>query len=294
MVSQALHRQHDAERAAARLPPLLVAAERVANTVAQGIHGRRRVGIGESFWQFRRYEPGDSLQRIDWRQSAKNDPVFVRENEWEAAQTVYLWRDMSPSMNWHAARTRPTKHQRADLMLLATAVLLVRGGERVASFEQAEPPSGSRITLNRMALRLTQEADRTDTASLPPKRILPRHAQVVLFSDFLSPLEETHTALQQLTGAGIRGHLVHIMDPAEESLPFDGRVEFRGLEGEGRLLIPRVEGIRDAYREKLAAHRDGLAAMARTAGWSLITHHTDRPPHVPLLALHAAIAQMKR
>ncbi len=289
--SAALHRQHESERLAARLPPLLVAAERVAATVAQGVHGRRRVGLGESFWQFRRYEPGDNITRIDWRQSAKNDPVFVRETEWEAAQSVYLWRDGSPSMNWRARKDRPTKRERADLLLLATAVLLTRGGERIALLAGDQPPSASRAVLNRLALHLTQQVGQQDGPSLPARRILPRHAQVVLFSDFLSPLAEIHATLQQMTGMGVRGHLVHILDPAEESLPFEGRVEFRGLEGEARLLVPRVEGIRDAYRERLAAHREGLAALARTAGWSLTTHHTDRPAQVPLLTLHGAIAQ---
>src|SRR3954451_5604219 len=104
----ALRAQHRSESVAARLPPLLVAAERVAATVAQGVHGRRRVGTGETFWQYRRYEPGDSAARIDWRQSAKTQPVYVRENEWEAAQSVWLWHDRSDSMNWRSTPHLPT------------------------------------------------------------------------------------------------------------------------------------------------------------------------------------------
>src|SRR6266852_6611266 len=91
------------EQLASRLPPLLVAAERVATTVAQGVHGRRRVGQGESFWQFRQYEPGDAAQRIDWRESAKSQRLYVRETEWEAGQRVWLWRDASPSMDWSSS-----------------------------------------------------------------------------------------------------------------------------------------------------------------------------------------------
>src|SRR5271157_6489618 len=116
-----------AEQAAAVLPPLLVAAERVAATVAQGVHGRRRVGQGETFWQFRQYEPGDSAQRIDWRESAKSQRLYVRETEWEAAQSVWLWRDASPSMDYASSPGTPTKRQRADLLLVALAALLVRG-----------------------------------------------------------------------------------------------------------------------------------------------------------------------
>src|SRR4051812_34764592 len=101
--------QQRAEHLASRLPPLLVLAERVAATVAQGVHGRRRVGQGETFWQFRRYQPGDSAEDIDWRQTAKTDRIFVRETEWEASQSVWIWRDASPSMRWRSTNKLPEK-----------------------------------------------------------------------------------------------------------------------------------------------------------------------------------------
>src|SRR5271156_2368233 len=91
--------KHRAEELAAQLPPLLVEAERVAVTVSQGVHGRRRVGQGETFWQFRQYEPGDAATRIDWRESAKSQRLYVRETEWEAAQSVWLWRG-GPAAPW--------------------------------------------------------------------------------------------------------------------------------------------------------------------------------------------------
>ncbi|MEN8196305.1 MAG: DUF58 domain-containing protein, partial [Pseudomonadota bacterium] len=124
--------RQEAERLGSALPPLLVEAERVAQTVAQGVHGRRRVGQGETFWQFRRYQPGDPTTAIDWRQTAKSQAVFVRETEWEAAQSVWLWRDSSPSMDYASGAELPPKQERAELLLLAAAALLVRGGERVA------------------------------------------------------------------------------------------------------------------------------------------------------------------
>ena len=99
---------HRAEELGAALPPLLVAADRVASTVSQGVHGRRRVGQGETFWQFRRYEPGDSTLRIDWRQSAKSQRVYIRQTEWEAAQSVWLWRDASASMRYRSSKATPT------------------------------------------------------------------------------------------------------------------------------------------------------------------------------------------
>jgi uncharacterized protein (DUF58 family) len=289
LAATALRAQHRSESLAARLPPLLVAAERVAATVAQGVHGRRRVGTGETFWQYRRYEVGDSATMIDWRQSGKTQPVFVRENEWEAAQSVWLWHDSSSSMVYRSAQGLPTKKERAELLLLALAVLLVRGGERVALLGSGVPPSGNKVTLNRLAMRILEDTLPKD--DLPRIEPLPRHAQIVLIGDLLSPLPDIHKSVSALSGRGLRGHLVQILDPAEETLPFDGRVEFEGLEGEDELLIPRVEAVRQAYMERLEAHRDGLAALARAAGWSFVTHRTDRPPQTALLALYGAIAQ---
>ncbi|MGQ9371864.1 DUF58 domain-containing protein [Azospirillum sp. ST 5-10] len=291
--ADALRAQQRAETLAARLPPLLVQAERVAATVAQGVHGRRRVGLGETFWQFRRYMAGDAPQMIDWRQSAKTQPVYVRENEWEAAQTVWLWHDRSPSMGYRSAASLPTKRERAELLLLALTVLLVRGGERVALLNTGQRPDHGRGALNRLAARLADPRSWPDEAAtgLPRVEPLPRHAQVVLFGDLLSPLDEIHAAVAGLTGRGVRGHLVQILDPAEETLPFAGRVEFEGLEGEEELLVPRVEAVREAYLGRLSAHRDGLAALARAAGWTFAVHRTDHPPPAALLSLWGTLAQ---
>src|ERR1700733_4053951 len=93
-------RLHQAENLAALLRPLLIEAERVAPAVIQGVHGRRRAGVGETFWQFRPYAQSDAASRIDWRQSARTDKLFVREREWEAVQSAYLWADASGSMQY--------------------------------------------------------------------------------------------------------------------------------------------------------------------------------------------------
>ncbi len=278
--------QHRAEQAAAALPPLLVAATRVAATVAQGVHGRRRVGQGETFWQFRQYQPGDSAQRIDWRESAKSQRYFVRETEWEAAQSVYLWRDGSPSMDYASTRGLPTKRERADLLTLALAALLLRGGERVTMLGTGIAPSYGRAVLPRMALQLTRNA----SGDLPAIEQLPRRGQLVLIGDLLARLEDVEALVARFAAMGLKGYLLQVLDPAEETLPFDGRVRFEGLEREDPLLISRVETVRADYIDRLARHRAGLGAIARAAGWNFGTHRTDRPPHTALLALYTALA----
>ena len=282
-------RRQRAEELAQRFPPVLVAADRVAATVAQGVHGRRRVGIGDAFWQFRAYEQGDSLQIVDWRQSAKRERLYVRQNEWEAAESVWLWRDGSPSMHYRSARMPITKRERAEILLLATASLLVRGGERIALLGGAAPPQTGRATLERIAVELDGRVG-AGAESLPPWRELPRYAGIVLLGDFLSPLPELETRFRRFATGGVRGHLCQVLDPAEEDYPFDGRTRFEGLEGEGDYLASRAERLRGAYHERLEAHREGLREICKRLGWSYASHRTDRPAETALLGLYTAIA----
>nr|WP_246423689.1 DUF58 domain-containing protein [Roseospira goensis] len=282
---------HRSERVAGALPPLLVEAERVAATVAQGLHGRRRAGTGETFWQYRRYEPGDRPQAIDWRRSARADPVFVRELEWEAAQTVWIWSDASGSMDYASDRALPRKADRAALLAMALAVILDRGGERVALLDadphRAQPPGGGRLALRRLADALERPPAAT---GYPPGASMPRYGHVVLIGDFLAPLDETAAVVRGLVGRAATGALVQVMDPVEEAFPFQGRVRFEGLEAEGTLLLDRAEDLRDAYRQRLHDHRAGLEALARSADWRLLTHHTDQPPTPTLMALYQVLS----
>jgi uncharacterized protein (DUF58 family) len=270
----------------------LVAAERVAATVAQGVHGRRRVGQGDSFWQFRHFVAGDPIARIDWRQSAKSgrpvpDGWFIRETEWEAAQTICLWRDVSASMHWRSRGAPVEKHERAGLLLLALASLLLRGGERVTMIAPDARPISGRAGLDRLAEALMGKM--SDDAGVPPRVALPRHARVVLFGDFLSPLEEIQAAVGRLSATPVSGYLMQVLDPAEADLPYSGRVRFRGLEREGDTLIPRVEGVRDEYGRRMKAQQEGLAAICAAADFGFAVHRTDHSPEAALLGLYTAL-----
>lgn len=286
----------EAEALAAPLPALLVAADRVAATVSQGVHGRRRIGQGETFWQFRRYEPGDAVQQIDWRQSAKSQRLFIRQTEWEAAQSVWLWRDPSASMAWRSRLDLPWKGERADLLLLALASLLARGGEHLALLGSGDGLASGRAALRRLAAALERSRDQAgcEQASAPPAEPLPRFSRLVLFGDFLVPLDSLAAPIRGYAERGVRGHLVQLVDPAEEALPFSGRVRFEGLENEGEALFGRVESVREAYAAAIAAHRRGLGTLASSFGWTFAVHHTDQPPEPALLALFAALSSSRR
>jgi len=281
-----------AEALGSRLPALLVAAERVASTVAQGVHGRRRVGQGDSFWQFRRFVSGDSLARVDWRQSAKSgrgppEGWFVRETEWEAAQTVCLWRDASASMHWRSRQGAVDKYDRAELLLLALCALLLRGGERVMMMRDDARPITSSAALDGLAAELSMARD---DSGLPPPVRLPRHGAVVLFSDFLSPPKDVQAVIARFAAVPVTGYLLQILDPAEAALPYRGRIRFRGLERDGDILVPRVETVRDVYTQRMAAQQAALSNMCASAGFGFGVHHTDHRPETALLTLYKALA----
>lgn len=275
----------EAHGLADRLPELLMEAMRITSTVAHGIHGRRRAGPGETFWQFRQFQTTDAATLIDWRRSASSDHLYVREREWEAAHTVWLWPDMSPSMHFASHLSKVTKHDRALILMLAISELLVRGGERIALLGLTRP-SASRKATTKIAESIAANASLPLLkASLPPPERLSRYSGVVLLSDFLDPPEVISERLSVLAAGGVVGHMIQVLDPAEETLPYSGRTEFVGLEGQERWTADRAEALRTDYREALLAHRARLEETARRLGWSFMVHHTDRPASEPILSL---------
>ena len=277
--------ERDAHSVADRLPDLLLDADRIAQTVAHGIHGRRRAGPGETFWQFRTYEPQDAAQLIDWRRSASSDHLYVREREWEAAHTLWLWPDLSPSMAFKSHLATVTKRDRALVLMLAAAELLVRSGERVGLLGLTQPTSSRRAS-TRLAEAIASHANVPQlTAGKPSSTRVNRFSGIMLFSDFLDPIDSVRESIEALAANGASGHLIQVLDPAEETLPYEGRTEFLGMEGGETWIADRAESLRSRYQARLKAHRDELQALAVRLGWSFMVHHTDRPPTEPMLTL---------
>ena len=271
------------------MPALLVEARRVAHTVTHGTHGRRRPGPGETFWQFRPFDTNDSVATIDWRRSASSDKLFVREREWEAAHTVWLWLDLSPSMRFRSHLSKTSKESRAVVLALGLTELLARAGERIGLMGRT--PSSGRFASRKVAEVLLSE---TADDSQPPPARLNRFSECVLFSDFLEPIDETVARFHQIASQGVRGHLVQILDPAEETLPYEGRTEFEASEGGATMIAGRAEDLREKYQKRIERHRLDLQEIARQLGWSFVVHHTDRPAEEVLLAVHGQLAGQER
>lgn len=280
------NRTEQARSLAARLPELLVAARRVAANVMLGLHGRRTSGPGETFWQFRPYMPGEPARRIDWRRSARDHHLYIREREWEASQTVWLWADLSASMDFKSTLSSTTKLDRAVILMLALADLLARGGERVGLPGLSEPKLG-RDAAERFADALVRSGPTMDWPRLDR---IGRFSEVVILGDFLGETDAIREQLRAIAGRGAKLHLLQIFDPAEETFPYEGRMEFRDPESGATWLTERAGSVRAGYAARLAAHREAIAGQAQQAGFSFGVHHTDRPAAEGLLFLTARLS----
>src|ERR1700674_5348315 len=217
---------------AATMPRLILEARRVAATVIHGLHGRRRAGSGENFWQYRRFVSGEAASRVDWRRSARDDHLYVREREWEAAHTVWIWADRSPSMVFASPLVWETKLDRALVVTFALAHVLVEGGERIG-VPGLMRPTASRNVIEKMAQAIVH--DQGARASLPPSFSPSPLAAIVVLSDLWSPIAEVLRTIAQLSATGAHGHVVQVVDPAEETFPYSGRIEFIEPEGAGAI-----------------------------------------------------------
>ncbi len=266
------------------MPRLILEARRVAATVIHGLHGRRRAGPGENFWQYRRFMSGEPASNVDWRRSARDDHLYVREREWEASHTVWIWPDRSPSMAFASALVTDSKLERALVVAFALAEVLVQGGERVG-IPGLLRPTASRNVIEKMAQAILH--DPSERASLPLSFAPSPLSEIVMLSDLWSPIGEVQQTIAQLSATGAHGHVVQIVDPAEESFPYSGRVEFIEPEGAGSVTAGRAETWRNDYQGLVARHRAQIRAETDRLGWSFAIHRTDRPASELLLVLHS-------
>jgi len=275
---------------AVSLPRLVLEARRIAANVIHGLHGRRRAGAGESFWQYRRFVSGEPSQNVDWRRSARDDHLYVREQEWEAAHTVWMWPDRSPSMAFASPKARDSKLERTLIVTFALAELLVAGGERVG-IPGLMSPTASRTVIDKIAQAMLH--DDAQRPSLPPSFVPSALAEIVVLSDFWSPMSEIRTTLAGLSGSGAHGTLVQVVDPAEESFPYSGRVEFVEPEGGEVITAGRAETWASDYVARVALHRDQIREETNKLGWLFTTHSTNRSAAELLLFLHAGMTVSK-
>lgn len=265
---------------AASMPPLLLAATEVAHGFMKGVHGRRRAGSGEAFWQFRPFQAGDTARQIDWRQTAKRDDAFIRQQEWEAAQMAFLWRDASRSMELHG------KKECAEILLLALGIVMLEGGEQVSLLGTPLAPQSGPASALRLYESLNEQRGLDEGA-----RPVPARAHVVLIGDFYADPAPLTAFCGQLAARGIKGLLVQVTAPVERDLDLRGHVLFKDAESDAVLPAPRAEELRAEYKSRFIAHTAALGDMARRIGWRFAAVGTETAPAPALAQLYDVLTE---
>ncbi|MEZ5939497.1 MAG: DUF58 domain-containing protein [Hyphomonadaceae bacterium] len=268
--------KQEAAALAGRLGSLRTRA-RAASAAHLGSASRRRSGTGENFWQYRRHNAEDGAQRVDWRKSAREDHLYVRETELETSRTFLFWVDPSPGFAWSGEAKTPEKADRALVISMALAGALARSGERCGALGGGRPA----VSGGRASSRVGE-----DVRNFAPDAPFPKppreQAAVVVASDFYEPLETWRARLQPLAARCRDGLLLQVSDPVEASYPFTGRVRFFRPGVERVRLVGRSESLRDEYLERFERRRQEVVDLAAEFGWRAVSHLTSEDPSTPL------------
>jgi uncharacterized protein (DUF58 family) len=243
--------------------------------------------MGDDFWQYRPVQPGDELRQIDWRRSARSDQQFLRQREWQIAQSVTLWVDDAASMRFSSDASLPEKADRARLLALAVAILLNRAGERIGLSGSGLPPRRGEAQISQLAQALALDGVREYGA--PDANGMPSHGRAVFLSDFLGDIDAVRTALTAAADRGVQGIVMQVLDPAEESFPYRGRTIFESMGGGIAHETLKASELRDRYLSRLAGRKDELARLCAATGWRYGQHHTNHSAQSALLWLYNAI-----
>ena len=270
-----------AEELSNKIPSLYVKADRIANTIWEGIHNRNKDGLGDNFWQFRKYEYGDPAHLIDWKKTAKSNETFIQEKELQTLQNFVIWRDTSKSMNFRSSESIDTKLYRANLFTLALTIILSKSGENIVLNGLKSKLLKGGNAVNFVSNQINEKV--TDSyKSSPNINEIKNNSDVILIGDFLNNIIETEKTIKELSNRGINGIIIQILDPAERFFPYKGRINFNGLEGEKNILIGKAESVRNDYKKAIKIHIEKLEKLTTSYSWKYILDNSDQDASISL------------
>jgi len=273
-----------AVRVSNKVPPLLLEVEEVAHGFMRGVHGRKKYGQGETFWQFRQWQQGDRVADINWRQTAKSDNVYIKQTEWEAAQAVWVYRDNNPSMKYASKNKYRTKQEYAEILLLALSRILLTAGEKVGLLGTELSPQIGDSAVEKIYANLEYQI------AMPLTPVIGKNSHVVIISDFFNDFESISQACMYLASKNIKVMLVQICDRAEAEFPFKGRIKFLDMLEHDVKLVSKSEDIADEYVRKFKLHQAKVENLAKSIGGKYGFYITDMKAEIALFDIFEKLA----
>jgi len=275
-------------RTLARVKDLPLIAKTVADGFLHGLQQSHQRGVGIEFSQYRQYEPGDPLSRIDWKLFARSDRYFVREAERESEISMWFVLDASASMSL-ASESHPdswSKFEYGRHLLATLSYIGQKQGDHVGMLalsserQQLFPPASGERHWHRMLQQLAQvECGHTFPQPQLIKATIDRlqkNSLVFIISDFYQISNELHEFIKQVSAGHTEVVALQLQCEDELTFPYKGAIRFEDLETKEQVLVS-ASTARETWRTALEKHQQQLQRSLRKQQISLNTININQP-----------------
>ena len=275
-------------RTLARVKNLPLIAKTVADGFLHGLQQSHQRGVGIEFSQYRTYEPGDPLSRIDWKLFARSDRYFVREAERESEIAMWFVLDASASMNL-ASESRPgawTKFEYARHLLATLSYIGQQQGDHVGMLalsgdqQHLLPPASGERHWHRLLKQLI--AIKSGECFPDPGQIksaiqrVQKTGLVFIISDFYQVSDELNEFIRQVSAGRTEVVAMQLQSDDELTFPYKGAIRFEDLET-GEQVLVSAKSARETWLDSLAAHQRELEGFLQRQRVTLNQINIDEP-----------------
>jgi uncharacterized protein (DUF58 family) len=270
-------------------------AKLVVEGFISGMHKSPFKGFSVEFAQHRGYVPGDDLKHLDWKVWGKNERYYIKQYEAETNLVTTVLLDSSSSMAYGGSKAsgRMNKLEWAKLAAAALSFLVLNQSDAVGmgifqhELTQWIERSSRKVHINRLCKELEGTTPDGETgvgrALHTVAERVKRRGVFFLISDLFEDVESILDGFQHLRHGGHELVVVHVLDDDEMEFPFEGMVQFKGLEMEVRVKChPR--SIREDYLRELHAHLSRVKAACQRNNIDYLLANTSHPVDVVLSA----------
>jgi uncharacterized protein (DUF58 family) len=277
--------------------PNLLDADTVARGEALGILAREVVegyrvgehrspfrGFAIEFAQHREYTLGDDIRHLDWKVLGRTDRYYIKQYEQDTNFVAQIVLDGSESMNYGSGKITKLHYAKALAACFAYLVLVQRDSVALHVFDTEMRETITRTDniakihsiMHRLADFKASQQTRLGPALSDVARMTKARGIIAIISDLFDDEAAFEKGLQQIRFGGSEVIVFHVMDPYELEFPFDGTVEFIGLEGAARMKT-NPQGIRKSYLDAVNDFRKRMQLVCDRANCHYILANTRTP-----------------
>jgi uncharacterized protein (DUF58 family) len=269
--------------AIARGESLGLMARSVVEGYRVGEHRSPLRGFAIEFAQHREYTMGDDLRHLDWKVLGKTDRYYLKQYEQDTNYSAHIVVDGSESMSYGSGAL--TKFQYAKVLAACLSYLILQQRDAVTlhlvdkTIRETVPRTDSPGRIHHLMHRLAafQATENTGLGNVLGllSQMIKMRGIIILISDFFDDEERIEKGISQLRFGGSEVIVCHVLDPFEMEFPFDGTVEFIGLENMGRYKTAPLE-MKKGYLEAFEKFRRRLHGICDRTGCHYLLANTGK------------------